>query len=190
MTTCFNTCLPARALRRDAHESLLAPGLGWLGAITAGATFALAFSTLLSLSSPASAQSANQIWSGCSLEELAALLENKLITQSGMGPRQSPIGDRSDGNVEVAFVVVYSLKNPNDGQPVGSSGFTGPIICTAPSFSITDPGVVSQTTDIPSANILDAEDAFFLRYSSGGSIQKRVCHTVGSNTDCFTVSGP
>ena len=94
------------------------------------------------------------------------------------------------GTPEVAFVVVYSLNNDNDGQPVavqGQSGFTGPIICrnNEVAGSIAD---TSQTTDVGNVSILDAEEAFVLRVQSGSSIAKRVCHTVNNNTDCFRIS--
>jgi len=176
VNTSFRISLPAPAAHREDDDARRAQVRSWLGAAIAGAGFALAFSTLVSVL-PASAQEANRIWAGCTLGDLAADLEEQIQNQSGSGPRN--IAD-----AEVAFVVVYSLNNGNDGQPVGTSGFTGPVICTAPGFSI---ATTSQTATINNANILDAEDAFFLRYQVGSSVRKRVCHTVGSSTDCFTV---
>lgn len=162
-------------------------GRASVGLTGACGALAIAFAALVSAPALVSAQKADRIWSGCILlddetdMDLAAALEALIDDQGDSGP--NPINDRDDANIEVAFVVVYSLNNVHDGQPVGSSGFTGPIICTAPGFSIDS---TSQTAEIENANILDAEDAFILRYDQDG-IKKRICHTVASNTDCFTV---
>ena len=121
----------------------------------------------------------NRIWAGCVLSpEAVDALEADVAAGQGIG------------TPEVAFVVVYSLNNNNDGQPVavqGQSGFTGPIICRNDEVagSIAD---TSQTDNVGPVTILDAEEAFLLRLGSGSSISKRVCHTVNNNTDCFRIS--
>jgi hypothetical protein len=113
-------------------------------------------------------------------------------------------------NVEIAFVVVYALNNPNNGQPV-PGGFTGPIICTNPgNEEVTGVGItgfnrfnqlLTEASEIPtdtdpgaadSVDIVGAEEAFILQYqlnggSNDGNVEKRICHTVAGNTDCFIV---
>jgi hypothetical protein len=96
------------------------------------------------------------------------------------------------GTPEIAFVLVYSLNHDNDGQPVtvqGQSGSTGAVICRNTEV-VAAPAATSQTTDIGSNNvtILDAEEAFIVRYQIGSTIEKRVCHTVNQNTDCYRIS--
>ena len=186
MTRCLKISEPdrgaaARCVQPRAPRSLR------LRAATTATGLALGLTTLASLPAPALAvdpPAANRIWHGCELSSaLAGDLETLIDTQGGTSG-SSAIDDRPDASIEVAFVVVYSLNNVNDGQPVGSAGFTGPIICAAPSFSVQP---TTQTPDIPSADLLDAEDAFILRYRSDGNTQKRICHTVGSSTDCFRV---
>jgi hypothetical protein len=97
--------------------------------------------------------------------------------------------NRIQGDAQIAFVVVYSLQE-NDGQavqaPGGASGFTGPIICKNPALTVTE---TDQTANLNNITILDAEEAFVLRYQSGSTVRKRICHSVDANTDCFNV-GP
>lgn len=174
--------------RMDYVRDGRAHGRASIGLTSACGALALAGAALVSMPAPASAQDADRIWAECTLQDgetnIAVALEDLIDDQGG-----NAIDDRTTGsapaNIEVAFVVVYSLANVHDGQPVGSSGFTGPIICTAPGFSIEE---TSQTDTISNANILDAEDAFILRYERNGNTEKRICHTVASNTDCFTVT--
>jgi hypothetical protein len=143
----------------------------------------LAAVLLTGTSIQAFAQTAGHVWAGCVLSpEAVAALEASVDAGAGIG------------TPEVAFVVVYSLKE-NDGQPIGS-GFTGPVICTNPGLVAT-PAPTTQTTDIGTASdtvtILDAEEAFLLRYQfedAPTDIEKRVCHTVDSNTDCFLITPP
>jgi hypothetical protein len=146
---------------------------------------------------------ANKVWGGCVLTP---------TTVTGL------IGNIDDGpgiqgnQVKVSFVVVYTLAYDNNGQPLTGSGspFTGPVICRNPSeVGITSldntGGLLKETTDIPtqtdpgvpkatSVDILDAEEAFFLRYvlNNGANIGKkenRVCHSTDGNVDCFRIFG-
>jgi hypothetical protein len=121
----------------------------------------------------------NRIWAGCVLSpEAIDALEADVADGQGIG------------TPEVAFVVVYSLNNDNDGQPVtvaSQSGFTGPVICRNDAVAGSIAGT-SQTDNVGAVTILDAEEAFVLRVQSGSSIAKRVCHTVNNNTDCFRIS--
>jgi hypothetical protein len=99
---------------------------------------------------------------------------------------------------EVAFVVIYTLNN-NNGQKLSGPGparYTGPVVCTSPGVSMT---ATLGTTDIPnstdqpgasSIDLLNTEEAFLLRYkiNPGTKIEKRFCHTVANNSDCFRIS--
>lgn len=121
----------------------------------------------------------NRIWAGCVLSPEAVDALSADIA-----------GGQGIGTPEVAFVVVYSLNNDNDGQPVtvqGQGGFTGPVICRNEGVAGSIAGT-TQTDDVGPVTILDAEEAFVLRYQSDSSIAKRVCHTVNNNTDCFRLS--
>jgi hypothetical protein len=138
-----------------------------------------------------------RVWGGCVLDP--ATVENIQIDVN------EGIGADLDTDIQVAFVVVYSL-NDNDGQgPVSlgpTTGFTGPILCTNPA-EVGTPIEVTESQDIPtqtgpsgatSIDILDVEEAMILRYevnggSAGGAIEKRFCHTTGVNNDCFRIPG-
>jgi len=139
---------------------------------------------------------ANKVWGGCLLSPPTVLdLE----------------ADLKDGGIpqgEVSFVVVYTLKNLNDGQKL-SSGFTGAVICTDPAaVGITaldkNGNPLKETTDIPTdthtgvstINVLGGEEAFILQYQLNPDtnplpnplpIEKRICHTTGNNVDCFRI---
>lgn len=138
------------------------------------------------------------VWAGCVLDvrlggnqtnDTVADLKENIIAGSN-GKITNP------ANIDVAFIVVYSVNNDNDGQPV-SGGHTGPIICINKSLGVE---VTSQTAPIPpagsdasSVDTLDAEDAFILRYVLNGGIndgkkEKVICHTVNDQTDCFRIS--
>jgi hypothetical protein len=104
---------------------------------------------------------------------------------------------------QVGFIVIYTL-NDNDGQKLSGSGparYTGPVVCTSPGVSM---AATLGTTDIPnstdqpgatSIDVLNTEEAFLLRYkinqgSLTNTIEKRFCHTVANNSDCFRVFVP
>jgi hypothetical protein len=141
----------------------------------------------------------DKLWGGCVLDEatVAGLIRS---VGAGNGLQQS--------TAEVSFVVVYTLDNDNDGQPLSGSGsnFTGPVICTNPqAVNITafakDRSPLKEITDIPtqtdpgnatSADILESEEALILQYrlnngGNAGDIEKRVCHTTEGNVDCFRI---
>jgi hypothetical protein len=102
----------------------------------------------------------------------------------------------SPPTARVDFVVVYTLANPNDGQPTGEE-FTGPVLCRRPavgSLPAVQVAPVSQTDPIPATGTVDLlgiENALITQYrapSGEGDIEKRFCHTVGSTNDCFRIS--
>jgi hypothetical protein len=144
---------------------------------------------------------ANKVWGGCQLSPTT--LSNLEL-------------DLKDGGIpqpEVSFVVVYTLKNANDGQRLSGTSITGPVICTdSTTVGITafdnfgEAGgpthLLKETTDIPTEthtvpptttiNVLGGEEAFILQYqlNNGANplpIEKRICHTTGNNVDCFRI---
>jgi len=95
-----------------------------------------------------------------------------------------------DGDVEIAFVVVYSISNDNNGQPV-ATGTTGPILCTNPDAPV--PFETAADTDIFDIDTLDSAEAFLLRFEgTGGSSdpETRFCHTTNANVDCYLLGPP
>lgn len=152
----------------------------------------------------------NHVWGGCELsaEAVNEIRQNIFDSAGGEG---GPFGDFAD-SLEVAFVVVYSLQE-NDGQPLTTEGHTGPILCvggtvgegishlgietTTDTTQIPDPTSNAGSGDAVSVDILDLEEALALRYlplfddGEGGLFEgipeKRYCHTVDDNNDCFTV---
>lgn len=145
------------------------------------AATALAALLVAGSSVQALAQTAGHVWAGCVLTDDAVTeLEASVAAGAGIG------------TPEIAFVVVYSLNNDNDGQPV-TGGVTGPVICRNNAV-VSAPVPTTQTNDIGSASdtvtVLDGEEAFLLRYQFDDppqDIEKRVCHTVDSETDCFLI---
>jgi hypothetical protein len=144
----------------------------------------------------------DRAWGGCVLNPTA-------VTQLIQSIRDSSIpGTIQDSQVKVGFVVVYTLANDNDGQPLGGSTFTGPVVCKNPSevgiTALDNTGApLKETTDIPtqtdpgpvkatSIDILAAEEAFALQYtlnngSNAGKIEKRACYTTKGNVECFRI---
>jgi hypothetical protein len=156
----------------------------------------------------------NHVWAGCELDNGAVtVLRQRIIASSG--GESSPFGDASD--LQIAFVVVYSFQE-NDGQALvgGEGGFTGPVLClggdagegfepfaietTTETTSIPDPESDAASSGAESVDILDLEEALALRYlplfddGEGGLFEgtpeKRYCHTVDGNNDCFTIFPP
>jgi hypothetical protein len=142
---------------------------------------------------------ANKAWGGCVLDSSTVdALKARIRLGSGI---------KAD-SATVSFVVVYTLANDNDGQPLqsGPSNFTGPVICRNDSevgkvgitaFD-TSHNLITQTTDIPTQthsgvsniDILEFEQASILQYRLNGgtnAIEKRVCLTTDANVACFRI---
>lgn len=125
-----------------------------------------------------------------------------LNSNSGEGEIDTIAGLEADlevgsgiGDAQVDFVLVYSLANDNDGQDLGEAGFTGPILCTRPAV-VGVAGVNSTATDentpigteADPVDITALEQALILQYDKDGTREKRICHTVAGNTDCFLIT--
>lgn len=137
-----------------------------------------------------------RVLANCTLNQSAVNFLNQALTAAGITqPR-------------VDFVVVYSLANSNDGQPVPptppntvSPGFTGPVLCSRlatvvppvlPTVTFTP---VLQTDPIPASGTVDLlgiENALITQYKPAGGAasdtEKQFCHTVGAANDCFRIS--
>ena len=112
------------------------------------------------------------------------------------------------GGLEASYIIIYVRENPNDGQRIGATQtYTGPVICrnaVTDSIAKTTEGTAilpdpDPDPDIgpPPIDILGAEEASHLQYQESSTVppntnpkQKRVCHTVASNTDCFLIRPP
>jgi hypothetical protein len=112
--------------------------------------------------------------------------------------------DLSAATLEASYILIYVRANPNDGQKIGTTtSFTGPVLCinedTESIVETTESTQIPNSNDHPGAvsvDILGTEEALHLQYllnfSGGpgdppGDVEKRVCHTVAGNTDCFFI---
>lgn len=160
-----------------------------LGSTRAGmATVLAAAALLVGASDQATAQQFNRFFSGCVLGESGNPTTSDLIDDL----EESGVSNAGTPDPEVAFVIVYSVNNDNDGQPLqvgGTRGATGPVLCL--NDDLFDIQGTSQTAPIPpggTANFLDLEQVFIVRYQlPTGVIEKVLCHTVNENTDCVRV---
>lgn len=130
----------------------------------------------LGISSPASAQFANRLGlcelSAGTITALQADVDRNIVVE---------------GTPEIAFVVVYSITNDNNGQALSGGGTSGPILC-GPGFITNPPFPTDADADVSDIDILDAAEAFLLRYEgTGGSSppETRFCHTTNANVDCY-----
>jgi hypothetical protein len=185
-----------KALRSKQDEGHNAPqaariaSRGWVnrwgipGLLCAGLTFGFA-------SHPAADPIANQIYSNCT------------FTISDLDDLEIEDIDNTDllnnGVLEASYIIIYVRENPNDGQEIfelvgevleTTNTFTGPILCTNSDTDIATPTTEADLIP-PSAgtvDILGAEEASHLQYEPATGVpEKRVCHTVAGNTDCFLI---
>jgi len=173
--------LPRRCRRSATFISSLLVG-GWILGVSFGA-----------LAQAPGPPEANHVWGGCVLTSDAVTeLRDSLTTPDVEG------GLPEDPLPQVDFVIVYSLKNNNDGQALGEA-FTGPILCRNSGTVTIDtttedtpiPPVEDQENDV-TVDIEGTEEALFLQYHRSDAIdaaerEKRVCHTVAGHTDCFLI---
>ena len=152
------------------------------GLLCAGLTFGL--------SSHAGADPiANQIYSDCTFTD---------ADLSGLDIPDVESGLLNGGQIRASYIIIYVRENPNDGQEIfefvgetlePTNTFTGPILCTNLDTDVATP--TTENTLIPpsgTVDILGAEEASHLQYEPASGIpEKRVCHTVAGNTDCFLI---
>jgi hypothetical protein len=129
---------------------------------------------------------------GAAFGQDANRLELCSLDSGTVGELQADVAagtDIDDDDIEIAFVVVYSLNNDNNGQPL-DGGATGPVLCTNP--ALVDPTETFADEEIPlegTIDILDSAEAFLLRYQDGETAS-RFCHTTNANVDCFLLEPP
>jgi len=124
-----------------------------------------------------------RVYAGCVLSPSTVADIEADIENSAMASEEvAPIGD-----ADVDFIVVYAIDKDNNGQSISGGGTTGPVICRSPNN--TDITVTTEDTDIENVNILDADDAFVLRYQieEEPGAADRICHTVDDVVDCFDI---
>ena len=161
-----------RSLRRPGVLMLLFAGL------TAG------------LSLPAQADpTPNRVFSECTFTTGSSTTKGTL--NSVLDIDSPDLNDLEGGEIQASYIVIYVLENPNDGQDLASStSFTGPIICT--NVDTVDISITTEGTVIPGpVDITGAQESSHVQFRpTGGTAadtEKRVCHTVASNTDCFLI---
>jgi hypothetical protein len=138
------------------------------------ATASMASACFPSVAAAQSAPTADRVWAQC---QLSIDTVNQLVADMDAADTSNRLTLDPE---QVAFVVIYSFQG-NDGQQLTAGGFTGPVICRDTGVAINQ---VLQTDDISTTNVLDVENAIILRYGTA-NVEKRYCHTVDANTDCF-----
>lgn len=100
------------------------------------------------------------------------------------------------GNLSVDVIVIHSVANPNEGQPIGGGNFTGPIVCTFRGSSGAVLNSITPTnanTKIPASGTIDIlgtelVSAIQYRRNSNNLIEKLMCLTTDNNNNCFTIA--
>lgn len=132
---------------------------------------------------------ADRIFSECTFTTGASTTRGTLNSALHISPQD--LNFLQGNEVQASYILIYVRENPNDGQDLKNSpSFTGPILCTNE-----DTVSVVETTEgteiLGPVDILGAEEASHLQYRpTGGTMadtEKRVCHTVASNTYCFNI---
>jgi hypothetical protein len=145
---------------------------------------------------------ANQIYSNCTFTD--ADLGDLEIADRAPEPPLPPLPG-GQLKLHASYIIIYVRENPNDGQeiwiPGGEGGlvptgtFTGAILCTNDdtdiATSVNENTLIPDTGPDDTVDILGAEEASHLQYVlTDGAMEdteKRVCHTVAGNTDCFSI---
>ena len=97
-------------------------------------------------------------------------------------------------NLKVDAIVIHSVVNPNEGQPLDAGGFTGPIVCTfAGPLPVGTPySINSVPANDSDKRISTCSDRRFRPKSSferksTGLIEKLMCLSTRNNNDCFRI---
>lgn len=143
----------------------------------------------LSQQAQADPPTANRIFFDCTFTTGSADTFGTL--NSALSIAQADLSKLQGNEIQASYILIYVRENPNDGQDLKTStSFTGPILCTN---ADTD-DIVKTTEGTPISgpvDIVGAEEASHLQYRPTGGVvadtEKRVCHTVASNTDCFLI---
>lgn len=145
---------------------------------------------------------ANRVWAGCTLNSTTVTnIRGRMNLGAGIDTSQT----------DVSFIVVYTFKNPNNGQKLLAGGETGPVVCIAPNVRIEKtreaediPTAEDQGASVLNVDLLDLSEALLIRYGytlgTKNIKENRFCHTVANpatgtpgnpppetNTDCFRV---
>jgi hypothetical protein len=117
-----------------------------------------------------------------------------------LGIPPSALNALAGQQVRPSYIIIYNRQNPNEGQQIGTtSTYTGPILCinadTENVVATSEATLIPNSTNQPGAtsvDILGAEESLHLQYRSvlaagPGNTEKRVCHTIAGNTDCFFI---
>jgi hypothetical protein len=144
---------------------------------------------LLLTAGEASAQTADRAAS-CSLGGGVAALIRLQLNNALAGLN----GGTAGSNLKVDAIVVYSVTNPNSGQPLDGGGFTGPILCTftdglLPAQTKYSTQATSASAPIPDVDVLASEIQTSLQYrrNSNSVIEQLMCLSTKSNNDCFRI---
>jgi len=170
--------IPRRPIRRAVLLASLSAALV-LGASPGGAN-----------ADPSGSPTANRVFFNCTFTtaDLQSILD--IPTINGLANHQ----------LVPSYIIIYNRQNPNEGQKIGTtSTYTGPVLCinsdTENVVPTSEATVIPNATNqpgVPAINILGAEEALHLQYRSTLTTnparnEKRVCHTVAGNTDCFFI---
>lgn len=155
-------------------------------------TTLLAMSLLIPLTfatGEAAAQSADRA-AACSLRGGASAVIRAQLNNALAGLNGGTLGS----NLRVDAIVIYSVTNPNMGQPLDGGGFTGPILCTfqdgllpaQPPYSTQS---TSASTPIENIDVLASEIQTTLQYrrTTNSVTELLMCLSTKSNDDCFRV---
>lgn len=159
-----------------------------------GALMLLFAGLTVAISLPAKAEPvANTVFSECTFTTGASNTRGTL--NSVLNISQTNLNKLAGGEIQASYILIYT-RLPNDGQDLASStSFTGPILCRNTNTTVvptTETNLIPDPARADSVNILDAEEVTHLRYEPNigtqvGPAEKRVCHTVASNTNCFII---
>jgi hypothetical protein len=152
----------------------------------------LAISLLVPLTmtaNKAAAQTANRA-AGCVLPNIV-----RAAIQVALNVRLPALnGGTAGSNLSVDAIVIHSVTNDNEGQPLDGGGFTGPIVCTFSSpLPVGTPYNIASTganTPINGIDLLASEIQTQVQYrrNSNNVIEKLMCLTTRNNNDCFRIS--